>query len=292
MSSTDVPTGCDYGLFFQDCNQFTSVQLVTGVRNAILRPADRAERGLEVIMTKRILCLIGAMVAAMAILATAQTPKEFDVAAIKLNTDGGEAWSIRTPPGGRLTARNITVRKLLLESLGTRDFQLEGTPKWVDGERYDITAKADMNGEITPEELRPMMRALLESRFGLALHHETREAPVYSLVAARNGAKLRPNSGTPGHSTDWGKDHINATDVTLTELAGLLAVQLDRIVVDNTEIQGNFDFKLTWTPTQATDLTGPSIFTAIQEQYGLRLVSTRGPMDVTVIDRLQRPTGN
>ncbi len=143
--------------------------------------------------------------AAMAFMASAQAPKKFDVAAIKLNTDGGEQWSVRTPPGGRFTARNITARTALLQALGIRDFQLGGAPKWLDAERYDIDAKADFAGSITPAELMPLMRSLLESRFGLVFHHETKEAPIYSLVAAKNGAKLHPNTGTPAHSTDWGK---------------------------------------------------------------------------------------
>jgi uncharacterized protein (TIGR03435 family) len=228
----------------------------------------------------------------MAATVFAQGPKDFEVAAIKLNTDGGEQWSVRTPPGGRFAARNITVRTLLLEALGIRGFQLEGAPKWLDSERYDIDAKADFAGQITPEELMPPMRGLLVSRFALAFHHETKDAPIYSLVAAKNGTKLHPNTGTPGHSTDWGKDHINAMDVTLTELGDVLETRLDRIVRNDTGIDGVFDFKLTWTPSEATDLTGPSIFTAIQEQYGLRLVATKGPVEMTVIDRVERPSGN
>jgi uncharacterized protein (TIGR03435 family) len=105
-------------------------------------------------------------------------------------------------------------------------------------------------------------------------------------------AKLHPNTGTPGHSTDWGKDHINAMDVTLAELADLLEVQLDRVVVNDTGIDGVFDFKLTWTPSQPTDLTGPSIFTAIQEQYGLKLEARKAPVEIIVIDHIERPTAN
>jgi hypothetical protein len=223
-------------------------------------------------VTRRISIAIFVCTAATAL---AQAPKEFDVAAIKLNLEGGEQYSVRTPPGGRFTARNITVRTVLLDALGIRDFQLEGAPKWLDAERYDIDARADFVGSITPAELMPLVRGLLVSRFGLVFHHETKDAPIYSLVAARNGARLHPNTGTPGHSTDWGKDHINAMDVTLTELA-----------------EGIFDFKLTWTPSAVTDLTGPSIFTAIQEQYGLRLAAAKGPVEMTVIDRVERPSGN
>jgi uncharacterized protein (TIGR03435 family) len=225
-------------------------------------------------------------------IAIAQIPKQFDVAAITPNTEGTLAWSIRTPPGGRFTARNVTLRTLILEGFALKDFQLEGLPGWVDRERYDIVAKAETPGTISPDELRPLIRSLLISRFKMEFHAEKKERPTYSLVVAKNGAKLHPNTGTHAHSTDWGKDHINANDVTLVEFAAVLEGQLDKVVLDNTGIPGTFDFKMTWTPEQATDLTGPSIFTAIQEQFGLRLVSTKGLAEVTVIDHIEPPTEN
>lgn len=223
--------------------------------------------------------------------ANAQAPKEFTVAAIRLNTDPGEYWSVRTPPGGRYTARHVTVQTLILNTLNIKNFQLEGAPKWLDSDRYDIDAKADLSREFGPGEVEVPMLSLLVSRFGLVFHHEVKEAPIYSLVSAKGGAKLHPNTGA-ARGTDWGKDHINAIDDTVGDLAGVLEIQLDRIVRNDTGIDGVFDFKLTWTPSQPADLTGPSIFTALQEQYGLRLVATKGPVEMTVIDRVERPSGN
>jgi uncharacterized protein (TIGR03435 family) len=220
--------------------------------------------------------------------AKAQAPKEFDVAAIRLNTDGGENWSTREPGGGRYTARGITVRTLILNTLHIKDFQLEGAPKWLDSERYDIDARADLNRDFVRGELSPLVLNLLVSRFGMNFHHEVKEGPIYSLVAAKGGARLHPNTGAP-QGTDWGKDHINAIHRTVGDLADVLEVQLDRVVRNDAGIDGVYDFKLTWDPT---DQTGPTIFTALQEQYGLRLVAAKGPVEMTVIDHVQRPTGN
>ncbi len=224
----------------------------------------------------------------MALPSKGQAPKEFDVAAIHLNTDSGEYWSTREPGGGRYTARHIAVQTLILNTLHIKDFQLEGAPKWLDSERYDIDAKVDLDRGFAKGEVSALMLNLLVSRFGLSFHHEMKEGPIYSLVEAKGGARLLPDTGAP-QGTDWGKDHINAIDRTLGELAEVLEVQLDRNVRNDTAIDGVYDFKLSWDPT---DQTGPSIFTALQEQYGLRLVATKGPVEMTVIDHVQRPTGN
>ena len=235
-------------------------------------------------------------VAVLAVVAPRQlSGQEFDVASIKLNTGGGESYRIRTPPGNRFTATNVTVKTLILEAFDIKAFQLAGVPGWLDSERYDIDAKLAAAGDqavITPEGLRPLMRALLASRFKLTLHREDREVTVYSLVATKGGAKLHANSGMPMHSTDWGKGHINANAVTVAEFGRVLETQLDRVVVDDSGIQGAFDFHLTWVPDQAVDSSGPSIFTAIQEQYGLKLESKKAPVGIFVMDHVERPSEN
>jgi len=214
-------------------------------------------------------------------LASAQTLKEFDVAVIRPNRSGEQN-----------TGRNVTVRTLVLYGFDIKDFQLVSLPAWCNSERFDIEAKAGVPGTIDPEELRPLLRALLESRLQLRFYRNTKELPLYSLVVVKNGPKLHPNTGTPGHSTDWGNDHVNATAVSVTEFGRVLEAQLDRVVVDDTGIPGAFDFHLTWTPDQKADTSGPSLFTAIQEQYGLRLESKKGPVGVVVVDRIERPTEN
>jgi uncharacterized protein (TIGR03435 family) len=234
--------------------------------------------------------LVAAILALMPI-ALAQ-PTEFDVVSIHPNHTGEQSYSIRTPPGGRFTARNITVRALVEYALDLKDFQIVNLPGWCDSERYDIEAKASVQDVIDPEGLRPLIRKLLESRFHFAAHRDTKELPLYSLTALKGAAKLHPNSGTPGHSSDWGRDHINATAVTVAEFGRLLEAQLDRVVEDDAGIQGVFDFRLKWVPEQSGDISGPSLFTAIQEQYGLKLESKKGPVAVTVVDRLERPSEN
>jgi len=237
---------------------------------------------------------LGILLAAMVV--SAQAPAGFEVASVRLNASGEQGYRIRTPPGGRFTGTNVSVRTLILEGFDIKHFQLAGAPGWIDNERYDIDAKvsagADRQTTISPEGLRPLLRSLLVTRFRLTFHRETKEVSAYGLVAAKSGTKLHPNTGTPGHSTDWGKDHINAMDVTVTEFGRVLETQLDRVVVDETGIQGAFDFKLTWTPDQAGDTSGPSLFTAIQEQHGLKLESKKEPVEVLVIDRVERPTDN
>ncbi len=231
-----------------------------------------------------------------------QSPSDFEVASIHPNTSGEQNYRIRTPPGGRFTGTNVTVKTLLLYAFDIKDFQMTGAPGWIGSERFDLDAKLGVpqgnettqsnEATISPESLRPLLRSLLAARFGLTFHPGQKEATVYSLVAARSGPKLHANDGVHGHSTDWGKDHINAMAVTITEFGRVLESQLDRIVVDDTGIAGNFDFQLKWTPDQTAEQSGPSLFTAIQEQYGLRLESKKSMIDVIVIDRVERPTEN
>ena len=222
----------------------------------------------------------------------ALAPRAFDVASIKPNRSVDENYTIRTPPGGRFTGRNVTVRTLILYAFDLKDFQLINLPGWCNSERFDIEAKAEIAGVIDPEALRPLIRTLLSSRFGLAFHRETKELPLFALDIAKGGSKLHPNTGTLDHSTDWGSDHINATAVTVAEFGRLMEVQLDRVIVDESGISGVFDFHLTWTPDSKPDTSGPSLFTALQEQYGLRLESKRGSVEVVVIDRVDRPSEN
>src|SRR5665213_491696 len=142
---------------------------------------------------------------AVAAAVCAQPPEGFEVASLRLNSSGEQGYRIRTPPGGRFTGTNVGVRSLILYAFDIKDFQLSGTPRWLDSERYDVDAKlgsgADSQTTIGPEALRPLLRSLLATRFSLTFHRETKEVSAYALVAAKYGAKLHPNTGTPGHST-------------------------------------------------------------------------------------------
>jgi uncharacterized protein (TIGR03435 family) len=157
-----------------------------------------------------------------------------------------------------------------------------------------------------------MLVALIEDRFQLKIHRETKEMPVYALVVAKNGTKLKANAGEPGPRLRMGRGQLNGTKVPLKMLVQQLAQQLGRPVVDKTGLTGDYDFTLTWTPQPGeggamfagpggpggpegpppSDPDGPSIFAAIQEQLGLKLESDKGPVEILVLDQVEKPTEN
>jgi uncharacterized protein (TIGR03435 family) len=238
----------------------------------------------------------------------------FDVASIKRNTSGSQGTSFRAN-GGRFNAENWSVRILLRWSYRAQDFEIAEGPYQIDADHYDIEAKAESNANL--EEMRSMVQGLLQDRFKLVLHHETRELPVYVLTVAKDGPKLKagdcitldPNTlPAPGQRqsaycgfSSSGNNSIQGTSIPMTILADYLGFVLKRKVIDKTGFAGNFDVSLRWVPdgvstgnpaVPSTDNGGPSIFTAIQEQLGLKLDSAKGPIDVLVIDHLEKPSEN
>jgi uncharacterized protein (TIGR03435 family) len=247
---------------------------------------------------------------AMPGLSRAQTPASdapkpsFDVAAIKVNKSGNSSWGSNTGRGGRLTVTNETLLDLIREAYVLQDFQVVGGPGWLSGDRFDIAAKAD--GNPSDDQMKLMLQSLLAERFHLVVHDETKDLPVYALVRARADGKLGPSltvsdaeCGGPAPRPRPCGLHINtgpkgativAVATSMARLAASLSSQLHRIVLDRTVLAGGFDIDLRWTPETAADTSGPSLFTAVQEQLGLKLESTRGPVDVLVIDRVEPPT--
>lgn len=185
--------------------------------------------------------------------------------------------------------------QLLIRAFGVVATQIEG-PEWLNADRYDVTAKADTSKELSPDELRPMLGKLLEDRFALRYHRETKVLPAYSLAVAKAGARLTENTGGRGPSTEFrnqsGKLVMSATKQSMAHLALLLGQRLDRTVIDNTGLTGEYDLRLEWAADETADSSIPSIFTAVQEQLGLRLESMRGPAEVIIIDHVERPSDN
>jgi len=214
---------------------------------------------------------------------------------------------MRPQPGGRFEAVNVTVKAMITMAYRIRDFQLSGGPGWLDSAAYDITAKAE--GDLGPDKTRLAMRALLADRFKLTLHSEQKELPLYALVVGKNGPKIQ-EAKREARSDDggfrWGQGRISGQMVSLSDLADILSGVLKRPVADKTELKGLFDLKLNWTPDgyrpreggspnpnePRPDPDGPTIFTAIQEQLGLRLESRKGPVEILVIDRVEKPAEN
>jgi uncharacterized protein (TIGR03435 family) len=255
-----------------------------------------------------------------AFLAQAPQPRPtFEVATIKRNTSGSEAarFSGQT---GRLAITNNSLRNIIRNAWGLQGFQIVGGPDWINTERWDIVAKAEGNPQ-GPVML-AMVQNLLADRFKLVTHRETRDMPIYALVLARADRSFGPK--LHASSTDCEKEmtaaiarggrpptdrvlcgmrtlngHIEMNAVPMANLARNLSPIAGRSVVDKTGLTGGFDAELTWTPDAslgpASDAAppssdGPSLFTAIQEQLGLKLDAQRGPVDVLVIDSVERPT--
>jgi uncharacterized protein (TIGR03435 family) len=230
-----------------------------------------------------------AILAVVTLASGQQTEPRFEVASIKPSPSDGGNTNIPTPTPDRFEAHNITARTLIALAWDVRVFQVSGGPAWLDSQRYDIVAKPDGNAE--DQHLRRMVRTLLAERFLLQAHHATKEMPVFTLEIAKGGAKLPPAS--PGNDPDIrGRGgHLTAKRVTAELLARILANELERPVLNRTGIDGAFDVDLEYTPEQNPE-PGASLFTAIQEQLGLKLESRRAPVDVLLLDRIERPSPN
>jgi uncharacterized protein (TIGR03435 family) len=244
---------------------------------------------------------------------TAKLPA-FDVVSIRLNKDtaqmsGNGTFSrrvgIRTTPDG-FSASNVDLKMLIANAYGVKPDQISGGPGWIDSNRYDIEAKVVAANGATPQPLTReqsnlMLRSLLADRFKLAVHNETKEAPIYELIVAKNGPKLQPaKPDQPTRMTIGGSGKATMEVDQISALIYQLSLQVGRPVVDKTGLTGKYEIKLEWTrdsgsgsvDATSTDASGPSIFTAVQEQLGLKLVSSKGPVDTLVIDHAEQPTAN
>ena len=216
-----------------------------------------------------------------------QKPPAFEVASIKLHTTSGinERSGIDENPSA-IRVENLPLKALIEAAYGVRDYQFSG-PSWLDSARYDIVAKPPAG--FTHVQFQPLLQALLVERFNLRTHRETKEMIVYELLVAKSGATLKESTGPRTFFTSR-PALISGTRVSMRELAAALSGLLDRAVLEHTGLTGVYDVKIQWTPDSATGDLGVSLFTAIQEQLGLKLESTRGTVEVVVVDHVDRPT--
>jgi len=188
--------------------------------------------------------------------------------------------------------------------------QIVGAPGWVETLKYDLDGKPDGEGQPSVEQWKAMMQKLLADRFQLKFHRDKKELPVFALVVAKTGPKITKSDGDPNGAPSLlfrGLGMLPVRNATMADFAGVMqSAVLDRPVVDQTGLAGRYDFVLTWTPdeTQFVSLGGapppptnkpdapPDLFTAIQQQAGLKFESTKAPVDVMVIDRVEKPSEN
>ena len=177
------------------------------------------------------------------------------------------------------TASNVPLTVLISRAYGVAEAQIEGGPGWVHTDTWDIAARADTPLEMTREQLRPCLKALLAERFQLMIHRYTRQGDVFSLEVAKNGPKLKehlgPGASGIGASSGSGKASITGVKMTMARLAEYLAGQASRPVLDNTGLKGEYDFRVEWS-TDEPDSSGVSVFAALDEQLGLKLHAHEG----------------
>ncbi|HEY4382764.1 MAG TPA: TIGR03435 family protein [Acidobacteriaceae bacterium] len=257
--------------------------------------------------------------------AQAAAPLSFEVATVKvMDAKKPHPASVRIV-GDQFEATGMTLKELIKIAYDLNygaDHQISGGPDWIGSTRFDVEAKEDpafgmalqkMTEEQRGDRLRQMLRGLLGERFKLQIHHGSAELPIYDLVKAKGGSKLMPaverptpptqeRSAKPRSSIRFaGRGVIEGNDADAPMLITILSMQPEiggRLVVDKTGLAGKYDFTLRWTPDigqgseQPAPDAGPSLFTALQEELGLRLESTKAPVDVLIIDHVEMPVEN
>jgi uncharacterized protein (TIGR03435 family) len=248
--------------------------------------------------------LLGLLVGGVAAAVEAQTPPPaaFTAASIKRNLSGGLAGALDVRPGGRLSITNESLRWLLRIAFQVQDGQLIGGPDWLATDRWDIVATAD--AQVSEFAMIGMLRELVLERFRIKWHRDTREIPVYALVVAPGG--LRPDFRRSDNDCkvrttcgqNRGPGEFRGTGQTLGSIRRVFEQVSGRVVVDRTGLAALtpdnvavfYDITLRWRPDGVGDVNSdrPSLFTAIEEQLGLRLQADRSAVDVVVIDAAER----
>jgi uncharacterized protein (TIGR03435 family) len=297
------------------------------------RPPSQTHSGLGAIVTAILL-----IVTAFGLFAQSDAAPRFEVASVKKNASSPRFMAVR-PRAGGLATENAPLRLLMQNAYGVQAFQISEGPAWIQSEGYDIEAKAD--GKASRAQILLMLRSLLEDRFQLKLHRETKELPVYALTVAKSGLKLQPRKeggcipvdpsgtlpppsntpgqrapgfpcGMPGVMMEPSGVRIEGGKVAMPDFIRVLSMVLGRPVLDRTGFTETFDVRLDFTPDEAAaglprsagagdpdsppsaadPGSPPTIFAAIQEQLGLKLESVKGPVEVLVIDHVERPSQN
>jgi uncharacterized protein (TIGR03435 family) len=235
----------------------------------------------------------------------------FEVATIKPAAIDSPGRYIRMQSVNRFYAKGFTLNALVAAAYSLSPRAISGGAPWTDADRYDILASTPGEAQPNLDEQMAMLRRLLTDRFQLAFHRESKELPVFAITVAKAGSKLKPSAAPPGtlpelinviYPEEKGGVHVMlpARNATIVQFAAMMQrTVLDRSVVDQTGLPGTYDFDLEWTPDEnqfggslprSVESTKPSLFVAMQEQLGLRLEATRGPVQSLVIDRVERPS--
>jgi uncharacterized protein (TIGR03435 family) len=263
-----------------------------------------------VVLTSAVAFATGSCAAQTTAAAPAQSAlPEFDVVAIHPHNPQPHERSHIVDSAGRFTTINVDLKAILQWAYDLPQSRIVGGPSWLGSARWDIEAKADdaldmqkdYDATAARQQKRQMVQALLAERFHLAVHRETRQLPIYDLEVAKDGPKFTATKADGSRfDRSNGRIAVEGGDNTVAVLAEQLAETLGRVVVDKTGIAGRYKMALTWTPDDraappssgTADDSGPSIFTALEEQLGLKLESDKGPVEVLVVDGAEMPSEN
>ena len=239
-----------------------------------------------------------------------------DVITVRPNRAGASGSMSWGPTPDGVMGKNLTAHQMLVEAYHANDNQLIDEPDWAKSEHFDFMGKvtgpdAALVGKLTPDQKRIYFEQVLKERFGLAAHHETRELPEYALTPAKGGVKLedgkadpnaahdmKPNAGWFRTGMNGGVKKVEFSGTPIVRLLPILSNEAGRTVVDKSGLTGKYNFTLSWraamAQAEADDgaVSTPDLFTALQEQLGLKLEPIKGPVDVVVIDHLERPGEN
>ena len=227
-------------------------------------------------------------------------PQAFEAASIRLLDPN--APEPDTPPQhqqfptNRLTMHYASLGYLIRTAYGFDYHRVSGWPDWINSGSYDLNAKVEGDALLTQEQMQPLLQNLLQERFHVKVHHEHKIVPGYALVIAKGGPKLQQNKGAPFHGM-IGNSEIKFWNESIKSFALIFETPVERPIVDRTGLEGTYDFDLNFapedTPSNPSDSKLPDIFTALQEQLGLKLVPQKVPIDTLIIDHVDKiPTEN
>ncbi len=241
---------------------------------------------------------------------------KFEVASIRPGDPSNNRIGVQFTPGGGIQANDVTVRMLITMAYNVQPHQVSGGPGWLDSDRYNITAKSPASAQpLTPEQTRALvskrLQNLLAERFNLKIRQESKEGQGFALVVAKGGAKMKESQGGgPGPMMRMGgRGDLSGQNMTIEMLTRMLSTNTGKTVIDKTGLTGRYDFSLKWVPapgegamfrgggpgpapSEAGEASGPSLFTAVQEQLGLKLESAKVDTPLIVVLSADKATEN
>lgn len=220
----------------------------------------------------------------------------FEVATIRQTAPGDRGNEVWSPPGiGRFWAKSVSLSFLVQMAFDVDEIQISQKPAWLESEFFDVDAKPEGGIVLTRDQLRPLLRDLLEQRFHLVTHREMKMVKGYALMVAKGGTKLQPTKADrpPGFRLYTGPGRLEGLNWSIAYLATMLTPRVGLPVIDKTGVAGSYDIKLEFAPELESDSAFPSIFIALQESLGLRLSAQKVPTEMLAIDHVDRfPTAN